>query len=78
MCITGRGRLVIDARFPLHDFQRAATATGEDERRKALAAHAKAVAGHVSALAKRDYPGGPHVAWAARGTGKPNGPGGVD
>jgi DNA recombination protein RmuC len=55
--LPGRGRLVIDAKFPLDDFQRAATATGEDERRKALAAHAKAVAGHVSALAKRDYPG---------------------
>lgn len=55
--LPGRGRLVIDAKFPLDDFQRAATATGEDERRKALAAHAKAVGGHVSALAKRDYPG---------------------
>lgn len=54
--LPGRGRLVIDAKFPLDDFQRAAAAVGEDERRKALAAHAKAVAGHVSALAKRDYP----------------------
>jgi DNA recombination protein RmuC len=54
--LPGRGRLVIDAKFPLDDFQRAAAAAGEDERRKALAAHAKAVAGHVSALAKRDYP----------------------
>src|SRR6266568_1230484 len=47
--LPGRGRLVIDAKFPLDDFQRAAAAAGEDERRKALAAH-------VSALAKRDYP----------------------
>jgi DNA recombination protein RmuC len=54
--LPGRGRLVIDAKFPLDDFQRAVAATGESERRKALAAHAKAVAGHVSALARRDYP----------------------
>jgi DNA recombination protein RmuC len=54
--LPGRGRLVIDAKFPLDDFRRAAAAAGEDERRRALAAHARAVAGHVSALAKRDYP----------------------
>ncbi len=54
--LPGRGRLVIDAKFPLDDFQRAAAAAGQDERRRALAAHGRAVAGHVSALAKRDYP----------------------
>lgn len=54
--LAGRGKLVIDAKFPLDEFQRAAEAQAEDERRRALAAHAKAVAGHVSALAKRDYP----------------------
>jgi DNA recombination protein RmuC len=54
--LAGRGKLVIDAKFPLDEFQRAAAAEAEGERRRALAAHAKAVAGHVSVLAKRDYP----------------------
>jgi DNA recombination protein RmuC len=54
--LPGRGKLIIDAKFPLDDFQRAAAAEVEDVRRRALAAHAKAVAGHVSVLAKRDYP----------------------
>ena len=54
--LAGRGKLVIDAKFPLDEFQRAAAAQAEQERRRALAAHAKAVAGHVSVLAKRDYP----------------------
>lgn len=54
--LPGRGRLVIDAKFPLDDFQRAASATGEEERRRALTAHARAVAGHVAELARRDYP----------------------
>ena len=54
--LAGRGKLIIDAKFPLDDFQRAAAAEAEDERHRALTAHAKAVAGHVSVLAKRDYP----------------------
>ena len=54
--LAGRGKLIIDAKFPLDDFQRAAAAQADDERRRALAAHAKAVAGHVTVLAKRDYP----------------------
>jgi len=54
--LAGRGKLIIDAKFPLDEFQRAAAAEAEDERRRALAAHARAVAGHVSVLAKRDYP----------------------
>jgi DNA recombination protein RmuC len=54
--LPGRGRLVIDSKFPLDDFQRAAAASSEAERQHWLAAHAKAVAAHVSALAKRDYP----------------------
>ena len=54
--LPGRGKLVIDAKFPLDDFQRAATALQESDRRQALVAHARAVAGHVNALAKRDYP----------------------
>jgi len=67
--LPGRGRLVIDAKFPLDDFQRAAAAAGEGERRKALAAHAKAVAGHVSALRRsRRSPGPcppPRIRWRA-------------
>ena len=54
--LAGRGKLIIDAKFPLDDFQRAVAAGTEAERCRALAAHAKAVAGHVSVLAKRDYP----------------------
>ena len=54
--LAGRGKLIIDAKFPLDEFQRAAAAATEVERRRALTAHAKAVAGHVSVLAKRDYP----------------------
>ncbi len=54
--LAGRGKLVIDAKFPLDEFQRAAAAQAGDERHRALAAHARAVAGHVSVLAKRDYP----------------------
>ena len=38
--LAGRGKLVIDAKFPLDEFQRAAAAEAEDERRRALAAHA--------------------------------------
>jgi len=54
--LPGRGKLIIDAKFPLDDFQRAAAAATAEEQRRALAAHARAVAGHVSVLAKRDYP----------------------
>lgn len=54
--LAGRGKLVIDSKFPLDEFQRAAAAQAEEERRRALTAHARAVAGHVSVLAKRDYP----------------------
>jgi DNA recombination protein RmuC len=56
LTLAGRGKLVIDAKFPLDEFGRAAAAHAEPERRRALAAHAKAVAGHVTVLAKRDYP----------------------
>jgi len=54
--LPGRGKLIIDAKFPLDDFRRAAAAATADDQRRALTAHAKAVAGHVSALAKRAYP----------------------
>jgi DNA recombination protein RmuC len=54
--LPGRGRLFIDAKFPLDDFQRAASAATEKDRRKALAAYGRAVASHVAQLAQRDYP----------------------
>jgi DNA recombination protein RmuC len=54
--LPGRGRLFIDAKFPLDDFQRAVSATTDKDRRKALDAHGHAVASHVAELAKRDYP----------------------
>jgi DNA recombination protein RmuC len=56
LTLPGRGRLFIDAKFPLDDFQRAGAAATDKERRKALAAHGRAVASHVGQLAKRDYP----------------------
>jgi DNA recombination protein RmuC len=56
MKLAGRGRLVIDAKFPLDDYRRFVSATTEEDRRKAMAAHARAVAGHVAELAQRDYP----------------------
>jgi DNA recombination protein RmuC len=56
LTLPGRGRLFIDAKFPLDDFQRAASAATDKDRRRALAAHGRAVASHVTALAKRDYP----------------------
>jgi DNA recombination protein RmuC len=54
--LPGRGRLVIDSKFPLDDFQRAAAAATEKDRRKAMNAYGRAVASHVAQLAKRDYP----------------------
>ena len=54
--LPGRGRLVIDVKFPLDDFQRAAAAATEQDRRAALAAYARAVGKHVGELARRDYP----------------------
>ena len=54
--LPGRGRLFIDAKFPLDDFQRAVSAPTDKERRQALIAHGNAVAAHVVDLAKRDYP----------------------
>ena len=54
--LPGRGRLVIDAKFPLDDFERATLASTEQERRTALALYAKAVGKHITYLARRDYP----------------------
>jgi DNA recombination protein RmuC len=47
---------VIDAKFPLDGYQRAAAAHDGAARAQYLAAHAAAVAGHVRALAQREYP----------------------
>jgi DNA recombination protein RmuC len=53
----GRGSLAIDSKFPLDHYQRALATTSEaPEHNAALRDHAKALAGHVTALAKRDYP----------------------
>src|SRR5579871_4243328 len=49
--LAGRGKLIIDAKCPLDDYQRATAAAADEERRRALTAHARAVAGHVSELA---------------------------
>jgi DNA recombination protein RmuC len=54
--LADRGRLVIDAKFPLDDYRRAAAAADPSARQQALAAHAKAVLRHVAGLAERDYP----------------------
>ena len=51
-----RGNLAIDSKFPLDHFQRSISATTEAEQRSALQAHSRALALHVTALAKRDYP----------------------
>jgi DNA recombination protein RmuC len=56
LSLPGRGRLCIDAKFPLDDFQRAVSAATDKERRSALEAHGEAVSSHVTELAKRDYP----------------------
>ena len=54
--LVGRGRLVIDAKFPLDDYRRAAAAADPATRQQALAAYARAVLRHVVGLAERDYP----------------------
>ena len=56
LSLPGRGRLVIDAKVPLDDYQRAAAARDGQARAQNLAAHAAVVARHVQALAHRDYP----------------------
>lgn len=60
--LPGGGTLVLDAKAPLDKYLAAqalsAAAGGEEAERRAklLSEHAKAVRGHVDALAKRDYP----------------------
>jgi DNA recombination protein RmuC len=51
-----RGKLVIDSKFPLDHFDRAAAATTDVERQAALDAYVKAVSGMIADLASRNYP----------------------
>jgi len=51
-----RGNLAIDSKFPLDHFRRSISATTEADQRSALQAHGRALALHVAALSKRDYP----------------------
>ena len=54
--LPGRGKLVIDSKFPLDDFGRAAAAATDTERQAALDAYVRAVTGMITDLANRDYP----------------------
>lgn len=59
VALPGGGRLVIDAKAPLERYLAAQDCAGEaeaEQRTRLLAEHAKAVRGHVDALAKRGYP----------------------
>jgi DNA recombination protein RmuC len=56
LTLPGRGRLSIDANSRWTISSAPGPRPPDKERRKALAAHGKAVASHVSQLAKRDYP----------------------
>lgn len=47
--------VVIDAKAPLDAYLRASACVDEDGRSAALGEHARAVAGHVAALSRRDY-----------------------
>jgi DNA recombination protein RmuC len=54
--LPGRGKLVIDSKFPLDHFDRAAGAATDAERQAALDAYVKAVTAMIADLATRDYP----------------------
>ena len=54
--LPGRGKLVIDAKFPLDQFDQAVGAATDVERHTALDAYVKAVTGMIADLASRDYP----------------------
>ena len=54
--LPGRGKLVIDAKFPLDQFEQAAGAATDAERQAALHAYVRAVTGMIADLASRDYP----------------------
>jgi DNA recombination protein RmuC len=53
--LPGGREIVIDAKVPLDGYLAALDATAEDERARALAAHASSLRRHVEALASREY-----------------------
>lgn len=53
--LPGNKNVVIDAKAPFDEFERAERATTADERTAALALFAKRVRDHVTALGKKDY-----------------------
>ncbi|WP_380170223.1 DNA recombination protein RmuC [Kineococcus sp. DHX-1] len=54
--LPGGKHVVVDAKAPLAAFLRAGEAADDGERRRELLAHARAVRGHVDALAAKEYP----------------------
>ena len=48
-------RLIIDSKVSLTDYQRAAVATTEEERARAMRAHASSIRAHISNLASKEY-----------------------
>jgi DNA recombination protein RmuC len=54
--LPGGKHVVVDAKAPLAAFLRAGEAAEDGERRRELLAHARAVRGHVDALAAKEYP----------------------
>ena len=53
--LPGGRRIAVDAKAPLSAFADAAAATGDEERKKALEAHARAVRAHMTQLSSRQY-----------------------
>lgn len=54
--LPGHGCIPIDAKVPMEAFTQAAASEDPAEQTRLLAAHAKAVRGHIDALYKRAYP----------------------
>jgi DNA recombination protein RmuC len=53
--LPGRRDIVIDVKAPLDAYDEALRAASEDDKQRALAQHAQAVRGHMTALASRGY-----------------------
>lgn len=53
--LPGGGEIFVDSKFPLDDFMRAVETTDDTQRDAHLAAHLKAMHGHIKALGKRGY-----------------------
>lgn len=53
--LPGGGEIFVDSKFPLDDFMRAVETTDDTQRDAHLAAHLKAMHGHIKALSKRGY-----------------------